>query len=148
MLSTLIQDRMFRAGAEAGIDLGEELEAVARAALEITGRSGLKLEVSREAHIVLPVTRATLLALIVNELVVNAAVHAFPDGQAGHVRLALRGPGRGWPRWWWPMMASACRKRRTARPPRAGSGCTSCRGWRSRRRPRCARTRTAGRGRR
>jgi two-component system, sensor histidine kinase PdtaS len=95
MLSTLIQDRMFRAGAEGGIDLGEELEAVARAALDVTGRSGLKLEVSREAHIVLPVSRATLLALIVNELVVNAAVHAFPNGQAGHVRVVLRDPGEG-----------------------------------------------------
>ncbi len=97
MLSTLIQDRMFRAGTEAGIDLGEELEAVARSALEITGRTGLKLEVSREGRFVLPVTRVTLLALIVNELVVNAAVHAFPDGQAGHVRLAVRGPAPGGP---------------------------------------------------
>ena len=95
MLSTLIQDRMFRAGSEAGVDIGEELEAVARSALEITGRAGLKLEVSREGRFVLPVTRATLLALIVNELVVNAAMHAFPDGQAGHVRLAVRGPGPG-----------------------------------------------------
>lgn len=95
MLSTLIQDRMFRADAEAGIDLGEELEAVARAALEITGRAGVKLEVSREGRFVLPVSRATLVALIVNELVVNAAVHAFPNGRAGHVRLAVRGSGPG-----------------------------------------------------
>ncbi len=95
MLSTLIQDRMFRAGADAGIDLGEELEAVARSALEVAGRGGLKLEVSREGRLVLPVTRATLIALIVNELVVNAATHAFPDGQAGRVRLAVRGPGPG-----------------------------------------------------
>lgn len=95
MLSTLIQDRMFRAGIEAGIDLGEELEAVARSALEITGRAGLKLRVSREGRFVLPVTRATLLALIVNELVVNAAVHAFPNGKGGQVRLAVRGAGPG-----------------------------------------------------
>ena len=90
MLSTLIQDRMFRAGAEAGVELGEELEAVARSALEVTGRTGLRLEVSREGRTVLPVTRATLLALIVNELVVNAAIHAFPNGRAGLVRLAVR----------------------------------------------------------
>jgi two-component system, sensor histidine kinase PdtaS len=95
MLSTLIQDRMFRAGAEAGIDIGEELEAVGRAALDVTGRAGLKLEVSREARFVLPVSRATLIALIVNELVVNAAVHAFPNGQAGHVRIAVRDHGDG-----------------------------------------------------
>lgn len=95
MLSTLIQDRMFRAGVESGIDLGEELEAVARSALEITGRAGLRLEVTREGEFLLPVTRATLLALIVNELVVNAAVHAFPNGRDGHVRLAVRKPEPG-----------------------------------------------------
>jgi len=95
MLSTLIQDRMFRAGAEAGIEIGDELEAVARSALEITGRAGLALEVSREGRFVLPVSRASLLALIVNELVVNAAVHAFPDRREGHVRLAVRGAGPG-----------------------------------------------------
>lgn len=95
MLSTLIQDRMFRAGAEAGIDLGDELESVARSALEITGRHNLKLEVAKEGRFVLPVSRATLLSLIVNELVVNAAVHAFPDGQVGRVRLAVRDSGPG-----------------------------------------------------
>lgn len=95
MLSTLIQDRMFRVGAEGGIDLGEELEAVARAALDVTGRNGLTLDISREARFVLPVPRATLLALIVNELVVNAATHAFPKGRSGQVRIALRDPGHG-----------------------------------------------------
>lgn len=95
MLSTLIQDRMFRAGAEAEIDLGDEVEAVARSALEVAGRSGLKLVVSREGRFVLPVARATLLALIVNELVVNAAVHAFPEGRKGRVCVAVRGPGPG-----------------------------------------------------
>ncbi len=95
MLSTLIQDRMFRAGAEAGVEIGEELEAVARSALEITGRAGVTLEVSREGRFVLPVSRASLLALIVNELVVNAAVHAFPDRREGRVRLAVRHDGPG-----------------------------------------------------
>ena len=95
MLSTLIQDRMFRAGAEDGVEIGEELEAVARSALEITGRTGLALEVSRDVRSVLPVSRASLLALIVNELVVNAAVHAFPHSKEGRVRLTVRSPERG-----------------------------------------------------
>jgi len=68
---------------------------VARSALEIAGRVGLTLEVSREGSFVLPVSRASLLALIVNELVVNAAVHAFPDRREGRVRLAVRGDGPG-----------------------------------------------------
>ena len=95
MLSTLIQDRMFRAGADGGIDLGEELEAVARSALDITGHTGISLDVAIEASIVLPVPRATLLALIVNELTVNAAVHAFPERTDGRVRLTVRDDGPG-----------------------------------------------------
>jgi two-component system, sensor histidine kinase PdtaS len=95
MLSTLIQDRMFRAGAEAGVEIGEEVEAVARSALEITGRTGLALGVSRDGRFVLPVSRASLLALIVNELVVNAAIHAFPGRREGRVHLAVRDDGPG-----------------------------------------------------
>lgn len=95
MLSTLIQDRMFRAGAEDGVEIGEELEAVARSALEITGRTGLALEVSRQGRFVLPVSRASLLALIANELLVNAAIHAFPHSREGRVRLTVRGDGPG-----------------------------------------------------
>jgi two-component system, sensor histidine kinase PdtaS len=97
MLATLVQDRMFRAAEDAGVELGPELETTARTALEITGRHGLRLEVRLEDPVVLPVAQATPMALIVNELVVNAARHAFPAGQAGCIRLALRraGPSLG-----------------------------------------------------
>ena len=97
MLATLVQDRMFRASEHAGLELGPELETTARAALGITGRPGLQLEVRLEDRITLPVAQATPLALIVNELVVNAARHAFPEGGPGRIRLGLRraGPGLG-----------------------------------------------------
>jgi PAS domain S-box-containing protein len=97
MLATLVQDRMFQVAEQAGVELGPELEATARTALEIAGRAGLHLEVRLEDRLVLPVAQATPLALIVNELVVNAARHAFPTGRAGCIRLALRraGPGLG-----------------------------------------------------
>ena len=50
-----------------------------------------------EPTLTLPVSQATPLALIVNELVVNSARHAFPDGRGGTVRLELRraAPGLG-----------------------------------------------------
>lgn len=97
MLATLVQDRMFRVIGDAGVELGPELEATARAALEIVGRPGVHLETQLEDGLRLPVAQATPLALIVNELVVNAIRHAFPEGRPGHIRLLLRraAPGLG-----------------------------------------------------
>lgn len=97
MLATLVQDRMFRVPADAGVDLGPELATTARTALEVTGRPGVALELHLDDPLVLPVAQATPLALIVNELVVNAARHAFPGGRDGTIRLTVRraGPGLG-----------------------------------------------------
>jgi two-component system, sensor histidine kinase PdtaS len=97
MLATLVQDRMFRITGDAAVELGDELEVTARTALEVAGRPGIDLETRIEDRLALPVAQATPLALIVNELVVNAARHAFPDGRKGCVRLTLRraAPGLG-----------------------------------------------------
>jgi len=93
MLATLVQDRMFRVMGDAGIELGPELDATARAALEIVGRPRVRLETQLERGIHLPVAQATPLALIVSELVVNAARHAFPEDRPGCIRLSLRRAG-------------------------------------------------------
>ena len=90
MLASLVQDRMFRAMGSVGVDLGTEIAATARMAAEIAGRPDLALEERIEAGLVIPVAQATPLALIVNELVMNALRHAFPDGRTGRVRVTLR----------------------------------------------------------
>jgi PAS domain S-box-containing protein len=97
MLATLVQDRMFHIFGDVAVDLGEELASTARTALEFTGRPGLTLALRLENQLELPVAQATPLALIVNELVVNAARHAFPHGRAGTITLLVRqaGPGIG-----------------------------------------------------
>jgi PAS domain S-box-containing protein len=97
MLATLVQDRMFRVAEDAVIDLGAELTTTAQTALDVVASSRVRLEVRVEDMLVLPVAQATPLALIVNELVVNAARHAFPDGRDGTIRLGLRraAPGLG-----------------------------------------------------
>ena len=97
MLATLVQDRMFRVRDITGIDLGTELAATARSAVDIAGGPQVQLDVRLEDQLVLPVSQATPLVLIVNELVVNAARHAFPGGRGGHVRLTVRraSPGLG-----------------------------------------------------
>ncbi len=97
MLATLVQDRMFRVPPDVGVDLGSELSATARTALEVTGRVGIALDIQIEDRLTLPVAQATPLALIVNELVVNSARHAFPEGRPGHITITVRraGPGLG-----------------------------------------------------
>ncbi|WP_052214354.1 sensor histidine kinase [Belnapia sp. F-4-1] len=95
MLATLVQDRMFRIAENATIDLGTELLATARAAVDVVGRPGIVIEADMEQDLLLPVSQATPLALIVNELVVNAARHAFTDRPAGTIRVALRRPAPG-----------------------------------------------------
>ncbi|SDB68957.1 sensor histidine kinase [Belnapia rosea] len=95
MLATLVQDRMFRIAENAMIDLGTELQATAQSALDVVARPGIMLDSEVEAGLLMPVSQATPLALIVNELVVNAARHAFPDGHGGTVRLRLRRPAPG-----------------------------------------------------
>ena len=72
MLATLVQDRMFRVPPEAGVDLGPELATTAKTALEVVAHPGLQLDLQLEDRLTLPVAQATPLALIVNELVVNA----------------------------------------------------------------------------
>jgi two-component system, sensor histidine kinase PdtaS len=95
MLATLVQDRMFRVPPDGGVDLGAELATTANTALEVAGRPGIDFTLTLEDRLTLPVAQATPIALIVNELVVNAARHAFPGGRPGHIRLALRCPGPG-----------------------------------------------------
>lgn len=97
MLATLVQDRMFRVPTDAGVELGTELVETARTALEVAGRPSLRFEANVVERLILPVSQATPLALIVNELVVNAVRHAFPNGAEGRILLAIRraGPGLG-----------------------------------------------------
>ena len=97
LLASQVQDRTFHLQGEAGVALCVELATAARAAFDAAGRPGIALETPPipAAPLVVPASQSTPLALIVNELVVNALRHAFPDGRQGRVRLALRRLGTG-----------------------------------------------------
>jgi two-component system, sensor histidine kinase PdtaS len=93
MLSSLVQDRMFRLAGSAEVELGPEVAATARQASEVAGRRGVAVEDRIEARVVVPASHATPLVLIVNELVVNALQHAFPGRRTGRVHVTVRRPG-------------------------------------------------------
>lgn len=97
LLASQVQDRKFNGEALDGVELGEELGITARTALEAAGHPGIALEIRPLPEpLVVPHAQAVPLALIVNELLVNAARHAFPDGRPGRVLVELgRLPGGG-----------------------------------------------------
>lgn len=97
LLSTQVQERLFRVPADAEADLATEVAAAARAAFALFGRQNIRLDMQLGDGLRLPVHRAAPLALIVTELMSNALRHAFPEGSGGGVRLLLdsKTPRRG-----------------------------------------------------
>ena len=90
LLASQVQDRKFRSEALHRVELGEEIDVTARAAMDAAGRPGIGLEVQPlPERLVVPHGQAIPLALVANEILVNAARHAFPDGRQGRVLVAL-----------------------------------------------------------
>jgi len=97
LLASQVQDRTFHLQGEAGVALCVELATAARAAFDAAGRPGLRLELPPPAGepVLVPTTQSTPLALVLNELVVNALRHAFPDGRPGCVTVSLLARAEG-----------------------------------------------------
>jgi two-component sensor histidine kinase len=91
LLASQVQDRRFHGAEDSAIPLLEELETAARAAMESASRPGIAFALDPgSAALVVPPGQAASLALLLNELMMNALRHAFPDGRHGEIRLALR----------------------------------------------------------
>jgi two-component sensor histidine kinase len=74
------------------IDLGAALRMMCRSLQEMGGASGVNVQVTAET-LLTPVDFAQPLLLAVNELVLNAMRHAFPDNRAGSVVVTLGSAG-------------------------------------------------------
>jgi two-component sensor histidine kinase len=73
------------------VDARAVLERLAPIVLRSNGKGARSIAVKLEAQPVsLSAKRATVLALIVNELVSNAVKHAYKEGKAGELALSLR----------------------------------------------------------
>ena len=87
----LLHESLYRSHSFAAVELGAYLRQVGtqvmRAAATLPGAVRLDFDLA-PAQVTLD--QAAPCGLLVNELVSNALKHAFPDGQGGEIRLALR----------------------------------------------------------
>lgn len=93
----LVHEKLYKSGNLTRIDFSDYVRSLATQLLAAAGpvseRITLVLDV---AEVTLNVTTAIPCGLILNELLLNAIKHAFPDGWSGELRVSLGvdGPGR------------------------------------------------------
>jgi PAS domain S-box-containing protein len=87
-LSTVHQ-RLYEAAALDRFDLTGFARQLAEDLVAASGRSEVNIELELDP-LVVPAKKAAPLGLILNELLVNALRHAFPEDRGGTVRVALR----------------------------------------------------------
>ncbi len=88
-----MHDALQASGSDDNVDLGAALETMCKA-LQTMGGGESGVDVRVDADLVeTPFAFAQSISLAVNELVVNALRHAFPDGRAGSVLVELRRTG-------------------------------------------------------
>ncbi|MFN3652673.1 MAG: sensor histidine kinase [Armatimonadota bacterium] len=72
-------------------DLRELIERLAPMALAASAHSAAKVDLRIDVpHLLVPSKEATALAIVLNELISNAAKHAFPGGAGGSLRISIR----------------------------------------------------------
>jgi PAS domain S-box-containing protein len=92
----LVHEKLYQSRDLARIDVGEYLRSVARNLTRSYGVDPARIAVQLEvAPAEFAVDTVIPCGLIINELVVNAIKHAFPDGKKGRIRIQLDSLGEG-----------------------------------------------------
>ncbi len=87
----LIHEKLYRTKDLAVIDFGRCLTDIVSNLFSSYGRSGITFSInSDDMHI--SIDRAIPCAMIVNELVSNALIHAFPEGRQGNISIQIKKP--------------------------------------------------------
>jgi two-component sensor histidine kinase len=95
-LVATLHRRLYEDGRHNAVDLGRFLEEVTRDSLAALDRDGrISFTCDTAPDVVVKVDRATPIAVIVSELVVNAVKHAFPDRETGRLHLFLHREAEG-----------------------------------------------------
>jgi len=86
----LIHERLYLSSDLARVSFVEYARRLATSIFQVTGAShaAVALDLAIE-DVALPVDRAIPCGLIMNELITNSLMHAFPNGRVGRVRVAL-----------------------------------------------------------
>ncbi|MFN0023726.1 MAG: sensor histidine kinase [Parvularculaceae bacterium] len=84
-----IHDALQKISGDSLVDLGEIVEALCRRLHEMAGGGGAVSVIVAAGKIEAPAALAQPVALAVNELVINALRHAFPDNRPGSVHVTL-----------------------------------------------------------
>ena len=87
----LVHENLYRAGNFAKIAMATHIRTLCAHLSRAYGLHANNIALTTDVgDIHLEMSRAVSCGLIVNELVSNALKHAFPEGRAGHVTVALR----------------------------------------------------------
>ena len=93
----LVHERLYKSGDLSRIDFSSYVRSLATQLLAAAGPAAERIALDLDlAEVALNVNTAIPCGLILNELVLNALKHAFPDGRGGALKIAIRatGPGR------------------------------------------------------
>ena len=84
-----VHRRLYQADDVRRFDLADFARDIARDLVKSSGRDDIALDFALES-VPVPSQHASPLALMLNELIVNALKHAFPDGRGGRIAIAVR----------------------------------------------------------
>ena len=95
MSMALVHEKLYQSKDLARIDFAGYVKGLKRELLRSYGSEGAKIAIKAEVEdIRLGVGHAIPCGLIINELVSNCMKHAFPKGERGEVRIAMRQVGK------------------------------------------------------
>ena len=88
---SLIHEKLYQSRDLATVDFGDYIRGLAGQVIHLAGvkPSAVRLEVQAE-RVRLGAKRAIPCGLIINELILNALKHAFPQGKTGTIRIELK----------------------------------------------------------